>query len=508
MDQTRREKLTYACILVLAVCIYMAKPWESTLQAMDSAIHARYALEVTRGGSWLPVLPIRKFFPENPEPYFNDHPFLAFYWVGHFMRAFGANAWGARFLPSLFGVLNVGLLLALARKLSGYRASIFAGIALLISPLTIQFTARFQLDPFLVFFVLLSFLFAYDRKFFWAGVASGLAVCFKSPVGWLILPSIFIFERFKPSFWKALLPAVLLPLALWLTADALSGQPLMHDYWSRQVFGTAVGGRNLSQSSDWHTGFLVLKKNFLLPFLLAGLSLVFELIKRKHIGWERLKTERAKLTIAGFLIFWLVISMMRFKFAHYYLPGIPLGILVLSLFFEDIVFRFTPLMERVLWALAPAVTLALLILPIQTAPESFPAFKFFASIIQSEGNENDQILFVENKEPYGTAGDYFVESAFYTGKLFNSAHCDEANAKTLRIDPTWIITSGSAPFECLGEIDQKRYPSIYRFGNQYLLSKTPRADPRIMDFTSQVRALKAPIDGKAAPLPVDIFYRY
>jgi 4-amino-4-deoxy-L-arabinose transferase-like glycosyltransferase len=508
MDQIRREKLTYACILIFAVCLYMAKPWDSTLQAMDSAIHARYALEVTRNGSWIPVLPIPKFFPENAEPYFNDHPFLPFFIVGHFMRAFGANAWGARFLPSLFGGLNVGLVICLSKKLSGYRASLLAGIAMLLSPLTLQFTARFQLDPFLIFFTLLSFLFAYDRKFFWAGMASGLAVCFKSPVGWLILPTVFLFERFKPSFWKMLLPAIGLPLLLWLSANFLSHEPLLQDYWTRQVFGTAVGGRNHGGYADLSQSISVLKRNAFLPGSLLLIALLWEAFKTHTLSLPALKQRNVLLTGAGFLIFWTLISLMRFKFAHYFLPGIPLVIIFLCALLKDRLLFLTPILERLLWCFAPLTAFALLILPIQTAPESFPALKFFAAQIQSSGTEGDRVLFIENKEPYGTSGDYFVETAFYTERKFYAARCDEANAKAGHLQPEWIMTSGSNPFECLGQIDPKLYPSVFRFGNQYLLGKMKPADSRIFDFTPQLRALRAPIDGQSTPLPKDIYYRY
>jgi len=200
--------------------------------------------------------------------------------------------------------------------------------------------------------------------------------------------------------------------------------------------------------------------------------------------------------------------MMRFKFPHYYLPGIPLAILFLLSLVKKTTVQLAPILEKLLWVLAPLCALALLTLPIQTAPEGFPALKFFAAQIQSEGTENDTLLFIENKEPYGTSGDYFVESAFYTGRKFYSAHCDNANASALRIHPTWIMTSGAQPFECLDQVDQTLYPERYRFGNQYLLGKTPVTPQKIFDFTPQLRELKAPVDGKASPLPIDIYYRY
>ncbi len=506
MDQATRERLSQAALCLIAVAIYMAKPWESTLQAMDSAIHARFALEVSRG-FLLPALPIPHFFPDGPAPYFNDHPFLPFYLVGKFMRAFGANAWGARFLPSLFGVFNVALVMMLARKVASYRAAFFAGIFMLASPLVLQFTARFQLDPFLITFILLSFIFAIDRKFVWAGVASGLAVCFKSPVGWLILPTLFIFERFSLGFFKVLAPAIALPALMWGFANEVSHLPLLQDYFQRQVLGTAVGGRNLSQSSDWQTGFEVLRRNFKFPALL---TLFFAVLYTRR---ERFKLQIAnqaafKLVLAGFLIFWFIISIMRFKFPHYFLPGIPLAAVILAALIPAKLENKFSWCEKPIWALGVLIPLALLILPIKTVPESFPALRYFTPVIQSEAKPGDSVFFVENEEPYGSAGDYYVETAFYTGLNFYSSQCSDAVERLRKFKPAWVMTSGAAPFTCLEGITQADYPSIWRFGNQYLLSTYPRLDPKILDFTPQVRDLTAPIDGAKSPLPQDIFYRF
>lgn len=506
MDQAQREKLTQAAILMIAVCLYMAKPWDSLLQAMDSAIHARFALEVSGGGFW-PKLPIPNFFPDGEAPYFNDHPYLPFYLVGKFMRAFGANAWGARFLPTLSGVCNVGLIMLLAKKVANYPASIFAAVFLLASPLVLQFTARFQLDPFLITFILLSYYFAADRKFFLAGVASGLAVCFKSPVGWLILPSLFVFEFFSLSFIKCLIPAILLPMMLWISANEISHLPLLQDYFTRQVLGTAVGGRHLSQSADWHTGFEVIRRNLKIPLYLVAILVAYA-VRRKNYKLELNNKSALKLTVVGFLIFWLVISLMRFKFPHYYLPGIPLGLIVLASLLPSFSTGKLAWTEYTLWAAAVIMPLALLILPIKTVPESFPALRYFTPLIQSYGSPADAVLFIENEQAYGSAGDYYVETAFYTGHPFYSSQCSEADERVKKFSPTWIITSGATPFACLRKTSPSNYPAIWQFGNQFLLSTIPRQNSAIFDFTPQTRDLKAPVDGKAAALPKDIFYRY
>ncbi len=219
------------------------------------------------------------------------------------------------------------------------------------------------------------------------------------------------------------------------------------------------------------------------------------------------KKKEWQLLAIGFSIFWFLISMMRFKFPHYFIPGIPLAILISIALTPESISQYFRFLEKPIWALAVIVPMALLILPVKTAPEAFPAIRFFTPIIQSEGSKGDLVLYIENEQAYGGAGDYFVETAFYADRKFYSAQCAEAPAKITKFNPSWIITSGAEPFTCLAA-EKANFPSIWKLGNQYLLGKTPRKTPEIFDLTPELRQLTAPIDGQTSPLPKDIYYRY
>lgn len=505
-----KERQDELALVSLSVVVLMSKAYESTLQAMDSSIHARLALEVSKGG-WVPKLPMPNLHEKGGE-FFNDHPFTLFFIVGKFMRIVGAEAWSARFIPSLFGVLCVLLVKKIGDEFFSKRVGFFSALLLLFTPLFIQFTARFQLDPAMIFFITFSFYLWLKNKSVAAGLSVGAAVAFKSPVGFLLFPSILLAhtlerrwsrKRFKPLL-VAGLASLIFPLLIWWIADRISGQPLMNDYLSRQVFGTAVEGRHQGVAFD-PLYFLheVLRRN--LPWKLWLLLAAFCLFKfPRKIPLPR---PHFSLIASGAVVLIVVISAMRFKFPHYYLPAFPLLAILFAAMIDPLFQKIESGARSVVLVLAYIAPLVLLILPIHTAPEMFPALRKFATFIQSAGTAKDRVLFVENAEPYGTAGDYFVETIFYTGRRYLETQCANANPLIEKEKPEWIITSGARLQDCVSDRNLTRYPFRIQLGNQFLLGQK-NVTGSATDLTPLYRELKVPVDGEPAPLPKDIQYRY
>ena len=489
-------------LMFLSVFVLMSKSWESTLQAMDSSVHARLALEVTKGG-WRPQLPM---------PNFNDHPYLLFYLVGHFMRWVGAEAWSARFIPSFFGVLSVWATLRLGKAFFSSRVGLFASFLLLITPLFIQFGARFQLDPAMIFFMILSFHAWMDKKNVWAGLFCGMAVAIKSPVGFLLLPTIVIAEIFKgqkitfrtiSTLMVTIFVSMIPPLLVWSSADFFSKQMLFFDYISRQVLGTALKGRGVAQPFDplyfFHE---VIGKSKIWAFFLwvSFGTLIFQIKKIKSFSHEwRL------LAVASSLLV-LIISVMKFKFVHYFLPAFPFMAITVVVVLDDYLILIEYYFRKILLILTAIVPVVLLVFPIKTAPEMFPALRKFSAIIQSYGRDTDHVLFVDFAQPYGSYGDYEAELRFYTHRAFAFSYCKDANEKTVKINPEWIITSGDHLSVCLNSKVLSQYFYQIKIGNQFLLGKIKPTVP--FDLTPLYRELKAPIDGEAVQLPHDLPYRY
>jgi hypothetical protein len=503
----------------------MSKPWESSLQAMDSAIHARVALEIA-GSGFIPNLPAQELNLDSPLPFFNDQPF-PFLWIsGLLMRLLGPDAWSARILSSLFSGGAVCLLYIYMRRFFSGFAALCAAILFLVNPLWIRFSARFQLDPPMIFFILGSFfawsLYLSDlRKFrfaLYAGLSAGFAVCAKSPVGLLIFPAAFINEGLS---WKFKRTRVILSLALaalsafaiisgmWLFANHLSGINLFKDYLERQVFGTAVGGRGMGQGSSILDGIAILGRFCRLEILCLLISALFWF--RKATPKQLTRSEHFTLILSGFFVLLLVISNLKFKFPHYFLPGFPLLAAVTGILLSESLGNLESKESRLrtfLSATAPILALALLTIPIKTVPEQFEALKRFIPYMQTHGTKTDSVLFIDHKQPYGSEGDYFCELIFYTRFKFLSSKCNQADLKTRKTSPEWILTSGDQESDlCLSAETLRLYPSRLRFGNQVILSKrASMTSSAEFDLTPGINELRASQYGESIPFRKNMYF--
>ena len=487
-------------VLALAVTVFMGKADQQSLQAMDSSLHARLALDVTSQGV-VPVLPM--------EPGFNDHPFTLFYISGWWMRLFGADAWSARFWASLFGVGSVGALIWLGSLLYSGVVGVAAGFILALSLPFISYAARFQLDPAMIFFIVLSFVFWRQRRFALCGISAGVGVWMKSPVSFLVFPSallaLWMTGELNAKEFRGIVRAAILAIfvgsLIWVKTGITGGWPLVTDYWHRQVFGTAVGGRGYQQTFDPFLFTQDLKRKYWpwLPLLLVSL---FFIVKQRR--WKKLEVA---LPLSAVLVVLIVISSMRFKFDHYYLPMYPF----LALICTDAVRGWLEQKKEgfytFLLGASVVIPTALLAFPIELSPEMFPALKRFEAVIQSYGDCHDKVLYVDGEQPYGSSGDYGVEVKFYTNREFLSTDCAGANALIASEKPRWILIFGKNRSACLSAENQTRFATHLQFGNQFLLSDLLPRD-KVGDLTPLARELRAPLDCGAAPLPKNRYYRY
>lgn len=316
----------FLALTALSVVVFMGKSYENSLQALDSTTHAMLALEVTANGV-KPVLPMHNFVTNQKlEPTFNDHPFTLFYLSGQAMRFFGPEAWTARLVPGLFSVGCVLLVAWLGSLLySSFAVGLVAGLILMLSRNFILIGSRFHLDTAMIFFILLSFIAWKKKRWVWTGVAAGMGLWMKTPVAFLIFPSAFFAllmtgEMNRKVFGRLLLSALIALFVgswVWMVTGIIGGWQWVSDYWGRQVWGTAVGGRGSTAHVDYLFGYHDLKYGYLPWLYLLAISLVLIVFRRR---WKKLEVA---LPLAAALVIEIVISSMRFKFYWYYLPIFP-----------------------------------------------------------------------------------------------------------------------------------------------------------------------------------------
>jgi hypothetical protein len=500
--------LAWLSLFGLSLCVFLGKSQDTSLQALDSTTHAILALEVTTKGP-LPALPMANFVTNHrPETTFNDHPFTLFYLVGWVMRAFGSEAWSVRLLPALFSAGSVVLTAAIGSVLYSPATGLVAGLILLMSRDFVLIGSRFHLDTPMIFFILLSFLLWLKKFPMLAGVAAGIGLWMKSPVSYLLFPVVLLtgwvsryWDRSQLRIWiLAGAVSVFTGFLIWAFTGWIGGWDLVRDYWTRQVWGTAVEGRGSGGPVNLFWGLELLFRHYL-PWVLL---LPFALFRIWRSGKAR--TMEYSLPLIAFAVLETVLSFIRFKHYWYFLPVFPFLALILSGAFSDFWDRHSARVSNSLIFFGLSLPVILVCFPVALGPESFPGLRKFNPLIQSYGSCQDHVLFIDGGQPFGTALDSIYELSFYTGrKILQARDCQEAIRLITTRSPEWIVMTTRNPTQCIPGVTLAHYPVYFQFGDQYLYSRII-PETRRGDLTPLHRELKPPRECVSAPEPKDLYF--
>jgi 4-amino-4-deoxy-L-arabinose transferase-like glycosyltransferase len=494
-------------LLSISVSVFMGKSWETSLQALDSTTHALIALDAS-GDGLLPRLPMRdRVTQSSPESRFNDHPFTLFYLSGKVMRALGPDAFSARLLPTAFSVGCILLTTWLATLLFSFPVGLLAGLITLMSRDFVLIGSRFHLDTPMVFFILLSFVLWLKHRPSLAGIAAGIGIWMKSPVSLLLFPSVFLslllLRRLdRRQFWrlsKSALLALCVGAFIWILTGILGGFDLITDYWTRQVLGTAVGGRGSGVSADHWLGLHLLRRNYQ-PWFWVLLLALGRIIRNKL--W---KNEGILLVLCAALVLELVMSLIRFKHYWYFVPVFPFLAILCVAPFEALLKRGSSAIEGTVAILGILVPLVLVGAPVALGPEDHPGLRKLAPFIQASGSCTDRILYIDGEQPFGGDLNSAYELAFYTGRTVLRSTCQNSKERVSGEDPEWIVVTGKNRDLCLPAGIRNRYTAEWNFGGQFLLSRVVPAQKQ-GDLTPLVRELKPPLDCVSIPLPDNPYF--
>ncbi|RJR31926.1 phospholipid carrier-dependent glycosyltransferase [Candidatus Parcubacteria bacterium] len=124
------------------------------------------------------------YFPWWSKLSFHDHPPVSFLIQNIFFKIFGVSLLSARLPHALFGLLSIIVLYYLAKKLYGIKVALLSSLLLAVSNYHVWTSQSGYIEPIMIFFILLSFLFwlkaKNNSKFFilWA-LFFGLAILTK-----------------------------------------------------------------------------------------------------------------------------------------------------------------------------------------------------------------------------------------------------------------------------------------------------------------------------------------
>lgn len=515
MPAKAQSGVLFFVLASLALTTFLGKSDQTTLRGIDSNIHASAALAVTSAG-FLPRLPIvlRGDSEHAVDQVFNDHPFTLFWLNGHVMRAWGPSAWSARLLTALFSVGSVLLVFLIGSHLQGQTFGLLSAVFAIFSRDFILTSATMSLDTALVFFILLSFYFW--RRRFWVGLslAAGFGLWIKTPVVLLVFPTALLVEAVEGTLRRNFRTLVLCGVAalvlgsgVWILTGVLGGWSLVTDYWSRQLWGTAVGGRG-SAATGFDPGFWLytIRTGFLpgLPFLAVGLYRILLSRKLRSRNWRQ----------PGFLIpavavsiLSIVVTAMRFKLGHYYTPIFPFLAMIASFSCVDWLEKHQKGFHAALIGVTTVLLAVLVTSPIPLGQEGFVALRKFAPFIVTHGECSDRILLVSGGEPVGSALDARLFLNFYTGRAVDTVACATLREHLAKNPaPQWLIIGHKNLQSCLGPSDRSKFTHQILMGSQYLL--TSQIPPGTVDLTPLNLESKAAVDCKAPPYPRDMWHQY
>ncbi len=516
-------KIALISLISLSFVTFSGKSYENLLRGIDSNIHAKIAMTVTSGPGISPKLPIPDANSKisEPETYFNDHPFFPFWLNGWVMRILGPTAGSARLLTATASVGCVLLTLTLGTILHSRIFGFTSALFLLFARDMILTGATVSLDPLMMFFILLSFILWLKRKWTWVGLIVGFGLWIKTPVVLLVFPTAFLVALIQGQLqqdFKQIVRTSLISLGLgsfvWVLTGIIGGWPLVQDYWIRQVWGTAVGGRH-SASSFGASGTAIepwalirmIRSGFLpsTPFLIVGCFKVIWQRLRIPLGKSPPKHEAALISGVAIAIMAVAITPMKFRFDYYFNPVFPFLALLSSYSLIDVVKAVEKNFYAVFSSLVPPVLAFLLCTPTQLGPEAFVALKRFMPFIQSYGNCDHDILLVPGGEPIGSSLDYGLVLNFYTGHQVSVEGCLTASAFIRKNKPDWILISEEHLNQCLTAAEKTKYPTQLRMGNQYLLTSLIPSQANF-DLTPLERELKPSIDCHPPSYPKDRYH--
>ena len=322
---------------------------------IDAAQYANISMEMSYNKSFLQV-----YFRGDD---YLDKPPLLFWLSSLSFILFGISNFTYKLPSVLIALLGIYSTYKLTRMWYDKKTGILAALILASTQAYFQLTNDVRTDTNLVGLVVFSVwqlsLYIQGNKWknlVWAAIGTGGAMMAKGPLG-LIIPAVaigadLILKRDWRSMFKyqwlvflAIVAVVLLPMAygLYVQFDLhpekhvynLEGPSGLRFFFWTQSFGR-ITGENYWQNDVsffffFHTILLDLQP-WILFFIPALFFKLVELVKVKF----RVQADREYISLAGFLLVFLALSLSQFKLPHYIFPTFPFAAIITAKYMLDL----------------------------------------------------------------------------------------------------------------------------------------------------------------------------
>ncbi|MBP7845413.1 MAG: glycosyltransferase family 39 protein [Proteobacteria bacterium] len=274
---------SFLWILFLAFLSVGARNFEEGL-SLDAPLYATISREISQTGELFKLDSRLTEF----QPYYADHPHLAFWIQALVFKVFGAADWSARISGHLFYVATLFLLFSWITLLSSEAIATFTIIILWVLAPFANFYSSFYLDP-ACFFFLCFFLYSLwqstqkNAKKYWAplsGISLGLAFMAKGlsilgfgPAAFVVLLS---HKKPKKFFITAIVSLIFFAFTIglyWLSIHLSNAPDFLELYWYRQMTNRFSGSMKWIRLLDTRFWWALIKDSyFLFPLIIFSLS--------------------------------------------------------------------------------------------------------------------------------------------------------------------------------------------------------------------------------------------
>jgi 4-amino-4-deoxy-L-arabinose transferase-like glycosyltransferase len=329
----------------------------------------------------------------------SQKPPLHYYFMQLAYRAFGMNAFAARFFSAVFGWLTLWITWYFGRRFVSYGTAIWAVAVLLVST---HFLFEFRMsvpDPYLIFFITAGifcfYAYAQERKLKWlicSAIAAALATLAKGPVALALPAAILVWwclslKKYDLLFsWQMLLYLAVIAIvaAPWyvvihqVTAGAFTREFFLRHNINR--FGEPMEG---------HGGLFIMVPLFVLIGLLPASLFCGELVKKIRSYHRNTFVRLCMYVTVVFIVFF---SLSGTKLPNYPMPCYPFVAILLGYFINKVITGQTQL-KQYPFGLLLALNVLLLAaawiglgLEIATQPFRGWALLFIVPVITSAGS--------------------------------------------------------------------------------------------------------------------------
>jgi 4-amino-4-deoxy-L-arabinose transferase-like glycosyltransferase len=382
----RTNKITW--LFIIAAVLLFTGIGSTPMYILDEARNAQAAREMMERNDWIVPTFNGELRPHKPP--------LHYYFMQLAYRAFGINAFAARFFSAVFGWLTLWITWFFARRFVSYGTAIWAVAVLLIST---HFLFEFRMsvpDPYLIFFITAGifcfYAYAQERKLKWliaSAVAAALATLAKGPVALALPAAILVWWCFSLKKYNLLLSWKMI---LYMAVIAIVALPwfviihqVTHGEYTREFFFRHNFNR-FGEPMEGHGGLFIMVPLFVLIGLLPVSVFSGELF-RKIRSYHRNTFIRLCMYVT--VVFILFFSLSGTKLPNYPMPCYPFVAVLLGYYINRVITGQLRVKQYPLWLLfvlnVLLLTAAWVGLGLETATQPFRgwALLFVVPVITS-----------------------------------------------------------------------------------------------------------------------------